>query len=403
MSDNFFSKIFKRNDKPNEKGDGQPRAGTEAGGAKRNAGNNARGGKITPVSPSRARLERRANDEKIIKTIKIIFTTIVTIAIIGIIVSIFLYAYKPTVATVAGQGISQYEFVYNLKLASANASTYSTTDSIAQQALSAATEMKMMEVIAKERGITISAEDREQINSQMEYIDQMAAYDTTGGGGTGDDYLIANIGINKNQYKKIMESEIYGTNLHTMEYDQLEIPEEDALNAYNANIASYEEVTVRHILFLYEGKVNEEDPDTSEATRTREESEALAHATEERIKAGEDMAGLVQALSEDTDLTNEGIYTFKRADGYEQAFKDWSFEDGRQIGDVGVCETSYGYHVMKLESRRTVPFEEAKDAITDDIKTEQVESIITSWKSESRFQAKTNQRVYDSVVKETLG
>ena len=30
----------------------------------------------------------------------------------------------------------------------------------------------------------------------------------------------------------------------------------------------------------------------------------------------------------------------------EEAFEDWSFDASRQVGDTGIVETSYGYHVM---------------------------------------------------------
>ncbi|MDR3121411.1 MAG: peptidyl-prolyl cis-trans isomerase, partial [Clostridiales bacterium] len=186
-------------------------------------------------------------------------------------------------------------------------------------------------------------------------------------------------------------------------------------------IANYDEVTVRHILFLYEGKEDTaaEDAATEEAeaaeagtdgedgaeseveappARTREESKALAEDTVARINAGEDMAALVQELSEDTDLTNEGIYTFKKTDPYEQGFIDWAYDPERKVGDVGIAETSYGYHVMRLEDHTVQTFEEVKESIVDEIKTEQVDAIVEGWKTEPRFQVQVNQGVYDSMT-----
>ena len=356
--------------------------------------------KIAAVSPSRARLEKRANDEKIIKTIKIIFTTVVTVAVIGIILSIFLYVYKPTVATVGGAGIEQREFTYFLRISGMGASEYSTTETIAQQALSGAAEMKIKEVIAKERGLSIGQAEKAEIESQMTMIDQQAAqYGTssTGATTTGDEYIRSNLGISKSDYKKIMETELLGRNLEDLEFENMSIPDEDALQVYDANIADYEQVTVRHILFLFEGKEDAETP------RTSEESLQLALDTVDRINAGEDMAELVQELSEDTSLTNEGIYTFSRSDSYEQGFKDWAFDPERKTGDTGYCETSYGYHVMRLEGSQTIPFEDVKDQIIDDIKYERYDAMVESWKGESRFQVQTNQRVYDSMVQQILG
>ena len=354
-------------------------------------------GKIAPVSPSRARLEKRANDEKIIRTIKIIFTSIVTIAIIGIIVSIVLYVYKPTVATVGNVGIAQYEMVYNLKLAAMYGNEYTTTDTMARQALNGAAETKIMEVIAKEKGITISPEDKENHEYQLEYIKQLADSESSGGARLSvDDYLRNNLGITRSQYRKILESSQYGYNLYDHEFALLTVTDDEALAAYDENVDSYERAAVRHILFFYEGN-DEEFP------RSVEESEALALQTIARINAGEDMIDLVMELSEDGDLSNEGLYEFSKGDSYEPGFVEWTFDHVNQIGDVGLCETSYGFHVMRLEDRYVTSFDEAKDEIIYDIKSAQLEQIMEAWKGEARFQIQTNERVFDTVVKEVFG
>ena len=374
-------------------GGGAAAAGSGAKGAK-----GAKSGKVAPVSPARARLERRANDEKIIKYIKIVFTTVIAVAVVGIALSIFLYAYKPTVATVGGMGISQYELTYQLKLSSAYASQYSTPQTIGEQAIDSAKKAKINEIIAKERGYQLTKEDTDSIKSQLDSIEQYAASGQSGAAPTtGDDYLRANIGVTKSQYRKIMQSEMLAGKLLEAEYEKIIIPDEDALQRYETDPADYKKATVRHILFLYEGKQDAETP------RTHEESEQLANDTVKRIEEGEDMAGLVQELSEDNDLSNEGIYTFKRTDSYEQGFLDWTFAAGREIGEVGVCETSYGYHVMRLEGMDMIPFDEVKEDVVGKIKTEQLNKIKEEWVNESRFKLQINQRVFDSVVAEVLG
>ena len=399
--------VFTRKSKENAKNGGKGgQGGKNARGAKKDGpsrggsgGKNQKGRpgeKIAPVSPSRARLAKRSNDEKIIKIIKIIFTTLVSVAVVSIVVAIFLYAYKPSVATVGGEGISQYEFKYYLSMAAGYASEYSTVESIGKQAIDAAAESKVMHIVAKGRGLALTQEDNETIKSQLDYIDQMASSDTEHRHADGDDYLRAHAGVDKAQYKKIMEQEILRGKLYDLEYEAITVPDEDALIQYENNIAAYSEVTVRHILFLYEGK--EGGPG-----RTPEESEELAYETAARIKAGADMADLVQELSEDGNLSNEGIYTFTADEGYEQAFKDWAFDPDREINETGVCETSYGYHVMRLEDRRLQTFEEVREEIIYEIKQAQVESIFKSWVEDPKYTVQINQRVFDSVVAEVLG
>ena len=380
--------------------------GRGGGGSKGATGSRGSGGKITPVSPSRARIERRANDEKIIKTIKITFTTIIIVAVIGIILSVFLYVYKPTVATVGGAGISQYEFTYQLMMAANYASEYSTPDSIGQDAMNMAAEAKIWQTIAKGRGFSLSAEDKEEINYQMDYIDQMAASSasSTGATMTGDDYLRSYYGVNKSQFRRIMESEVLMTKLYEMEYDQINVPDEDAQLMYDANFASYEEASVRHILFFYEGPDSLYDEDYENALiRTPEESEQLAMQVVERIMAGEDMVELVHEYSEDGDLSNDGLYTFSRTESFEPGFLDWTFDPARFVGEVGICETSYGYHVMRLEDMHVIPFEDAKESIIGQIKSDEIDAISESWKNDPQYQVQINQQVYESVIEQVLG
>jgi hypothetical protein len=156
---------------------------------------------------------------------------------------------------------------------------------------------------------------------------------------------------------------------------------------------------VRHILFLADEHDDHDDHDEMEETlRTKEEAERLAWDVVARIAEGEDMVELVQELSEDTDLSNEGIYSFTREDGFEPGFLDWTFDDSRTIGEVGVCETTYGYHVMRLEDMSFTPFEEVRPDIEYDIKTEEVTKIKDAWKNDPKFKLQTNERVYNSLV-----
>ena len=53
--------------------------------------------KVKPVSPAKARLEKRANDEKIVRRIKMGFIAFVSLAVVCIIIGIVLFVYKPPV------------------------------------------------------------------------------------------------------------------------------------------------------------------------------------------------------------------------------------------------------------------------------------------------------------------
>ena len=120
----------------------------------------------------------------------------------------------------------------------------------------------------------------------------------------------------------------------------------------------YNVVNARHILF---------EVDTSDLDSTSETYEAdvanlkeLAHNDAEKaLKEWQDggataelFAQMASELSGDTgSIANGGLYEgISKSTNFVQEFLDWCFADGRKVGDAGVIESSYGSHVMYLDS-----------------------------------------------------
>lgn len=63
-------------------------------------------------------------------------------------------------------------------------------------------------------------------------------------------------------------------------------------------------------------------------------------------------AQMATELSADTGSTaNGGLYEgITKSTSFVQEFLDWCFADGRKEGDAGVIDSSYGSHVMYLDS-----------------------------------------------------
>ena len=108
---------------------------------------------------------------------------------------------------------------------------------------------------------------------------------------------------------------------------------------------------VRHILVSFEGGTTDE----SGATVYSEEEKAAAKASAEQIladwQAGEatedSFAALATELSDDTgSVENGGLYENVYPGQMVEPFESWCYDDARQIGDTGIVETTYGYHVM---------------------------------------------------------
>ena len=146
---------------------------------------------------------------------------------------------------------------------------------------------------------------------------------------------------------------------------------DDVLEARYRTDPEYE-LTVRHILFF------------SERWRTKEER-AAAKAKAERaltaIRAGADFAETAARLSEEPGAaSSEGLLTPGREGAWVDEF--WAAASALEVGEISpVTETEYGYHILRLEGRDTVPFAEARGRIALDVadRIEDPRAVLDAW------------------------
>ncbi len=110
------------------------------------------------------------------------------------------------------------------------------------------------------------------------------------------------------------------------------------------------ELVVRHLVRLAEPG----DPPEQHA-----EARALAEEAARRAAAGEDFGALAAEYSEEPGAAERGgLLEPGRRGTWVDAF--WNAASPLAVGQItGVVESPYGYHVIRLEDRRTVDFEEA--------------------------------------------
>jgi parvulin-like peptidyl-prolyl isomerase len=140
--------------------------------------------------------------------------------------------------------------------------------------------------------------------------------------------------------------------------------------------------TVRHILLLTQGK------NAAEKAEIRKKMDDVLA----RAKKGEDFAALAKQYSEDPgSKDNGGLY-----EGFGRGKMVKPFEDAAftvPVGQIsGIVETVYGYHIIKVESRKkeTQPLDQVKAQIEAQIKQEKQNAafdvLLTGLKKKASFQ-----------------
>ena len=120
---------------------------------------------------------------------------------------------------------------------------------------------------------------------------------------------------------------------------------------HSINDNSFALKNARHILVSFDGGTTDELGNT---TYSDEEKAAAKTAAEEilnEFKAGEisedAFAALATQHTDDTGSSaNGGLYEDIYPGQMVEPFEAWIYDDARVIGDTGIVETTYGYHVM---------------------------------------------------------
>lgn len=135
------------------------------------------------------------------------------------------------------------------------------------------------------------------------------------------------------------------------------------------------ELTVRHILFTSERWRSEEH---------RAEAMAKAERAMERLQDGADFAATAAELSEEPGAEGrEGLLEPGREGSWVPEF--WEAALALEPGEISpVTETQYGYHILRLEDREVVPFEEARSTVARAVarQIEDPRAVLDAWLDE---------------------
>ena len=86
---------------------------------------------------------------------------------------------------------------------------------------------------------------------------------------------------------------------------------------------------------------------TLQKTAAQKEAKALLDEWLAGDKTEESFAAMVKEKTDDTaSKETGGLYESVDPGEMVEEFNDWCFDESRKPGDVGMVETTYGYHIM---------------------------------------------------------
>ena len=109
-------------------------------------------------------------------------------------------------------------------------------------------------------------------------------------------------------------------------------------------------VSSSHILIAYKGATRAKE----EVTRTREEAEKLAKEILKTVNK-DNFADKAKENSDGPSASKGGELGFFKQGQLAKEFNDYIFDENRKIGDIDLVETSFGFHIIKVDDKKTDP------------------------------------------------
>ena len=255
-------------------------------------------------------------------------------------------------------------------------------DDLKNYTLESMKEVATFAKLAKDEGLKYSDSDIKELKETLDNaVLSLASKEKTGERAFYEKYFVT--------VDEAMEAEkvISAANQYKNKIkDAIEVSDDEITAYYDENKETFEEVTVAHILVKFPENALDAD---------KAETKAKAEGILERVKTGEDFGTLAAELSEDDgSKDNNGEYTVTRSTNFVPEFLDWAFSSSD--GDLGIIETTYGYHVMKFV--KATPFEDLKEKVKSSIVDTKFQEEIEKVASENKLEWTVDEEMLKSVV-----
>jgi foldase protein PrsA len=215
-------------------------------------------------------------------------------------------------------------------------------------------QMITFKVLSSRADEKVKAEADKQITEQMKQLTDYLAQQEGG-----MDKQLKDNNVTVKDIESLMKLSFY-----TMSSLESKVTDQQVAEAYKTRSDNHEFdiATVSHIL------ISVSDPATQKEIRTKDAALTRAKEVLDKLNKGGDFAALAKEYSDDPGSKDAGgTYKDANVNQWDPDFKKAALElPLNKISDPPVS-TSFGYHVMKVESRGTSPLETVKDAVKADI------------------------------------
>ncbi|MDI3507969.1 MAG: foldase protein PrsA [Clostridiales bacterium] len=247
-------------------------------------------------------------------------------------------------------------------------------------------EQKLIDEQVKKNNIVLTDDDKQQIKDTLQQYK-----DAYGEEAFAD--MLKQQQMTETEFEQLLQEDAVQQKLFEGLTADVTVTDDEVKKYYDENkdteFTVPEMVTVSHILI----SIPEDKYSADEATKKAEYDKIKPEAEQvlAKAKAGDDFAELVKQYSDDAGTKDQGgTLTFSREDQIEPAFIEASFAL-KNKGDIsGLVQTSYGYHIIKLEEKipsKVHTFEEKKQEIHDTLlqqkKNDKITALIEEWKKGS--------------------
>lgn len=241
---------------------------------------------------------------------------------------------------------------------------------------------------AQNAGLEMTQEDREYLDNLPQSLEETAKnYDMA----DVEELLVHNVGpgASLEDFLRFQELFYMGKPYYLAQTEAF-VPTQEELEAFFAeNEEAYAQsgvtkdskyVDVRHILMTVEGGTTDENGTTTYSDEEWEACRLKAQEILDQWLAGDMTEDSFAALA--TEKTQDpgsqstgGLYENVTVGQMVEPFENWCFDEGRQVGDYGLVQTSYGYHVMYFVGSSPIWEEYAKSDWTSQQINEMIEDL----------------------------